>query len=68
MKYRIITISREFGAGGHTVGKELSGNLGIPVFDGEIIKKVAMESGLSEKFNKKKRNKSEKGEKTTLKR
>lgn len=50
MKYRIITISREFGAGGHTVGKELSGNLGIPVFDGEIIKKVAMESGLSEKF------------------
>lgn len=50
MSYRIITISREYGAGGHAVGKELSKNLGIPVFDGEIIKKVALESGLSEKY------------------
>ena len=50
MSYRIITISREYGAGGHAVGKELSKNLGIALFDSEIIQKVAIESGLSEKY------------------
>ncbi len=50
MSYRIITISREYGAGGHAVGQELSKNLGIALFDGEIIQKVAVQSGLSEKY------------------
>ena len=50
MSYRIITNSREYGAGGHAVGKELSKNLGIALFDSEIIQKVAIESGLSEKY------------------
>lgn len=50
MGYKIITISREYGAGAHAVGKKIADDLKIALFDGEIIKKVALESGLSEKF------------------
>ena len=30
---RIITISREFGSGGRTVGKKVAEQLGIPCYD-----------------------------------
>ena len=30
MKNRVITISREFGSGGHTIGKKVAEELGIP--------------------------------------
>ncbi len=50
MKKNIITISREFGSGGRTIGKKLADTLGIPYYDKEIIIEVAKESGLDEKF------------------
>ena len=48
MEKPIITIGREYGAGGHTVAKALSQQLGIPAYDKEIIKITAEESGLTE--------------------
>ncbi len=50
MSYRIVTISREFGSSGSTIGKQLADKLGIKCYDREIIKQVAQQSGLGEKF------------------
>ena len=33
MKKNIITISRQFGSGGRTVGRLVAENLGIPFYD-----------------------------------
>ena len=44
----IITIGREYGAGGRTVAKLLSDRLGIPHYDKEIITLAAEKSGLPE--------------------
>ena len=52
MKNRIITISREFGSGGRTIGKKVAENLGIPCYDSELIHKIAMESGFAENYIK----------------
>lgn len=45
MKNRIITISREFGSGGRTIGKLVAEELGIPCYDNELLRKIAEESG-----------------------
>lgn len=50
MSYKVITISREFGSGGRTIGKQLADALGIPCYDREIIEKVAVESGFDKKY------------------
>ena len=50
MKNRIITISREFGSGGRTIGKRTAGALGIPCYDRELIQKLAAKSGFSEVY------------------
>lgn len=50
MGKRIITISREFGSGGRTIGKMVAERLGIPCYDKELVKKAALESGFSEAF------------------
>ena len=42
----IITISREYGAGGHTIGQRVAKELGIEFYDRDIIKAAAKESGL----------------------
>ena len=42
MSYKVITISREFGSGGRTVGKQLAEKLGVPCYDREIVEKVAL--------------------------
>lgn len=42
----IITIGREYGAGGHTIGKAVARELGIEFYDRDIIKAAAQESGL----------------------
>lgn len=47
MSYKIITISRQFGSGGRTIGKELADQLGIPCYDQELISLMAEESGFS---------------------
>ena len=50
MSDRIITISREFGSGGRTIGKETAEKLGIPCYDQELIEKIAEDSGLNRDF------------------
>lgn len=47
---RVITISREFGSGGRTIGKEVAAKLGIPCYDSELIEKIAAESGLAKEY------------------
>lgn len=46
----IITISREFGSGGHQIGKKLAEILEIPFYDKEIIEKSAKDSGICKEF------------------
>ena len=46
----IINIGRQFGGGGVAVARELGRKLGIPVYDKELIKKAAQESGFSAEF------------------
>lgn len=43
----VITIARDFGAEGHEVGKMLSSELGIPLYDNEILVRSAMRAGES---------------------
>lgn len=52
MKNRIITISREFGSGGCTIGKKVADALSIPCYDSELIQKMAEESGFHEEYIK----------------
>ena len=44
---RIVTISRQFGSGGRTVGKQLAVRLRIPCYDQELIEKLAQASGFT---------------------
>ena len=50
MKKNIITISRQFGSGGRTVGRQLAEKLGIPFYDKELVEQVADETGFDAKF------------------
>jgi len=52
MEKRIITISREFGSGGRTIGKLVAEHLGIRCYDAELIQKLAAESGFDESYIK----------------
>ena len=52
MENRIITISREFGSGGRTIGKMVAEKLGIPCYDAEIIQKMADETGFAPDYVK----------------
>lgn len=52
MKNRVITISREFGSGGRTIGKRVAEKLGIPCYDAEIIEKMAKETGFAPDYVK----------------
>ena len=44
---KIITIDREYGAGGHTVGKAVADKLGIEIYDRDIIRGAVKSSGVS---------------------
>ena len=50
MEKHIITISREFGSGGRTIGKLVAEHLGIRCYDAELIQKLAAESGFDENY------------------
>lgn len=50
MEKRIITISREFGSGGRTIGKMLAERLGIPCYDKELIEKLSQVTGFDPKY------------------
>ena len=43
----LITIGRQYGAGGKGVAEILGERLGIPVYDNELLRKAAAESGIS---------------------
>ena len=42
---KIITISREYGAGGHSIGKQVAEALKIPFYDRDIVRETAKASG-----------------------
>ena len=50
MKKTIITISRQFGSGGRSVGRAIAEKLGIPFYDKELVEQIALESGFAPKF------------------
>ncbi len=50
MDKKIITISREFGSGGRTIGRLLAEKLGIPFYDKELVDHIALESGFAPKY------------------
>lgn len=50
MEKKIITISREFGSGGRTLGRLIADKLNIPFYDKELVDQVAVESGFAPKF------------------
>lgn len=44
----VITISREYGSGGHDIGKKLAETLGVPFYDREIVELTARKHDLDE--------------------
>ena len=54
MENRIITISREFGSGGRTIGKLVADKLGIHCYDAELIQKIVEKSGYDADYVKEK--------------
>ncbi len=50
MEKKIITISREFGSGGRSVGRLVAEKRGIPFYDKELVDQIAMESGFAPQF------------------
>ncbi len=45
---QIITIGREFGSGGHEVGRRLAAELGLKLYDKELLKMMAQQSNICE--------------------
>ena len=50
MKKKIITISREFGSGGRTIGKKVATLLGMVFYDKELVEQVAVETGFNPQY------------------
>lgn len=50
MKKNIITISRQFGSGGRSVGRMVAEKLGIPFYDKELVEQIAIESGFAPQY------------------
>ena len=50
MEKKIITISRQFGSGGRTIGHLVAEKLNIPFYDKELVDQIALESGFAPKF------------------
>ncbi len=48
MKHIVITIARQYGSGGKTIGKKLADNLGIKAYSREILKMASEDSGINE--------------------
>lgn len=47
---KIITVSRQFGSGGRSIGKEVAKKLGYEYYDSELVEKVAKETGFDPTF------------------
>jgi len=46
MAHKIITIGRQFGSGGHEIGLEIAGRLGLKCYDKELITMAAFHGSL----------------------
>lgn len=46
----IVTIGRQYGSGGHSIGLMLAEKLGVPFYDKELISRTAKESGFCEEM------------------
>ncbi|HIT67269.1 MAG TPA: cytidylate kinase-like family protein [Candidatus Merdisoma merdipullorum] len=46
----IITIARQYGSGGHDVGKKLAEELNIPFYDKELLERAAKDSGFCQEI------------------
>jgi len=46
----IITIGREYGSGGHTIGEHLAKELDIPFYDKDLLARAAKDSGLAQEI------------------
>ncbi len=49
-KKTIITIGRQYGSGGHEIGATIAHDMGIKLYDKEMLKRAAKESGLCEEL------------------
>ena len=47
-EYKIITISRQFGSGGHEIGEQLAARLNLPLYDHRLVSMAAQELGYTE--------------------
>lgn len=45
MNHLILTVSRQFGSGGHTISRMVAEKLGIPCYDKELLEQITRESG-----------------------
>ena len=43
----VITIARDFGAEGHEIGRILANELGIPLYDNELLVRASLRAGES---------------------
>ncbi|MDE7330071.1 MAG: cytidylate kinase-like family protein [Clostridia bacterium] len=48
--FNVIVISRQFGSGGRTIGKETAKKLGIPCYDNELIEEVSKNCGFAKEY------------------
>ena len=53
MEKVVITIARQYGSGGRTIGKKVAEQLGIPGYDAEIIQEMVKETGFTPDYVKK---------------
>ena len=51
----IITIGRQYGSAGHSIGKILADDLGIKYYDKELLERAAKDSGLCQELFEKPR-------------
>lgn len=50
MSVKVITIGREFGSGGRSVGKAVAAALGWDYYDQELVRHVAEKTGFAERY------------------
>lgn len=43
----VIAVSRQYGSGGHEIGRKLAERLGVKFYDKELLAKIAQDSGMS---------------------
>lgn len=53
MKKYVISVGRQFGSGGHDIGKKLAERLGIKFYDKELLLEAAKEIGANPELFKK---------------